>query len=190
MLGYFDLEKREYRHIEMMSRSKSFRSSATLLCRRPKKSPRAYRGRKIDGTAHGGHLLKGWVQPTLEVLIVESPGFLARQIDEATGLPLDHHLRPHLPMRQLERESGPSPRAKFPAGAIAGAGFTSHEAFCILNATDRLHFTLARKCGSSLEIVLVGPASASAQRRFPRISRVGSTLGTTVFGMGIAWVLH
>jgi predicted DNA-binding protein with PD1-like motif len=43
---------------------------------------------KSDGSAHGGHLLKGWVRPTLEVVVVESPGFLARKIDEGTGLPL------------------------------------------------------------------------------------------------------
>jgi len=48
---------------------------------------------KSDGTAHGGHLLKGWVRPTLEVLVVESPNFLARTVDERPGLPL---LRPQL----------------------------------------------------------------------------------------------
>lgn len=131
VLGYFDLEKRAYRHIEIHEQVEVLSLIGNFALH-------IVVG-KSDGTADGGHLLKAWVQPTLEVLIVESPGFLARQIDEATGLPLDHHLRPHLPMRQLERESGPSPRAKFPAGAIAGAGFTSHEAFCILNATDRLH---------------------------------------------------
>ena len=47
---------------------------------------------KSDGTAYGGHLLAGWVRPTLEVIVVESPSYLQREMDEKTGLPL---LNPH-----------------------------------------------------------------------------------------------
>jgi uncharacterized protein len=43
---------------------------------------------KRDGSAHGGHLLEARVQPTLEVMIVESPATMQRTIDPATGLPL------------------------------------------------------------------------------------------------------
>jgi predicted DNA-binding protein with PD1-like motif len=43
---------------------------------------------KADGTAHGGHLLEGWIRPTLEIILQESPEYLARKTDEATGLPL------------------------------------------------------------------------------------------------------
>ena len=43
---------------------------------------------KADGTAHGGHLIEGRVRPTLEVVVVESPGWLQREHDEKTGLPL------------------------------------------------------------------------------------------------------
>lgn len=43
---------------------------------------------KSDGSAHGGHLLQGVVRPTLEVVLVESPAWLHRETDAATGLPL------------------------------------------------------------------------------------------------------
>lgn len=41
-----------------------------------------------DGNASGGHLLEGYVGPTLEVIVVESPGYLRRKFDEETGLTL------------------------------------------------------------------------------------------------------
>ncbi|HKO16239.1 MAG TPA: PPC domain-containing DNA-binding protein [Gemmatimonadaceae bacterium] len=41
-----------------------------------------------DGRALGGHLRKGFVRPTLEVLVEESPVRLRRVRDESTGLDL------------------------------------------------------------------------------------------------------
>jgi predicted DNA-binding protein with PD1-like motif len=43
---------------------------------------------KRDGTAHGGHLLRGIVRPTLEVVLTELPAHLHRRTDETTGLAL------------------------------------------------------------------------------------------------------
>ena len=43
---------------------------------------------RYDGSALGGHLLGGTVDPTLEVMIVESPATLRRRLDPATGLAL------------------------------------------------------------------------------------------------------
>jgi len=43
---------------------------------------------KEDGSAHGGHLIKATVHPTLEIILTESPAYLKRQIDEETGLAL------------------------------------------------------------------------------------------------------
>ncbi|MEO6845000.1 MAG: PPC domain-containing DNA-binding protein, partial [Ginsengibacter sp.] len=37
-------------------------------------------GRK-DGTAHGGHLMKGIAHPTLEIILNESPEYLKRKMD-------------------------------------------------------------------------------------------------------------
>ena len=43
---------------------------------------------RYDGSALGGHLLGGTVDPTIEVMIVESPQPLRRKTDPATGLVL------------------------------------------------------------------------------------------------------
>jgi predicted DNA-binding protein with PD1-like motif len=43
---------------------------------------------KRDGTAHGGHLLKATVHPTLELIVNESPGYIQRELNKETGLPL------------------------------------------------------------------------------------------------------
>ncbi|MFF0862764.1 PPC domain-containing DNA-binding protein [Nonomuraea sp. NPDC050227] len=41
-----------------------------------------------DGTTRGGHLLGGEVWPTLEVIVTQSPSYLRRRHDPATGLAL------------------------------------------------------------------------------------------------------
>ncbi|MFI7692643.1 PPC domain-containing DNA-binding protein [Nonomuraea sp. NPDC049655] len=41
-----------------------------------------------DGTTRGGHLLAGQVWPTLEVIVTQSPSYLRRRHDPATGLAL------------------------------------------------------------------------------------------------------
>ncbi len=43
---------------------------------------------KEDGTAYGGHLIKGMVHPTLEIILNESPVYLEREMDEKAGIPL------------------------------------------------------------------------------------------------------
>lgn len=43
---------------------------------------------KANGTAHGGHLLRATVRPTLEVMLTELPTHLQRQPDPAAGIPL------------------------------------------------------------------------------------------------------
>ena len=40
------------------------------------------------GAAYGGHLIKGMVHPTLEIILDESPLYLKREMDENSGLPL------------------------------------------------------------------------------------------------------
>jgi predicted DNA-binding protein with PD1-like motif len=41
-----------------------------------------------DSSARGGHLLEAHVRPTLEVILTESPGYLARVHDAKSGLAL------------------------------------------------------------------------------------------------------
>jgi uncharacterized protein len=43
---------------------------------------------KGDATAHGGHLLEGWVRPTLETVLTELPAHLERRFDPESGLAL------------------------------------------------------------------------------------------------------
>ena len=43
---------------------------------------------KRDGTAHGGHLLEARVRPTLEVILIQSPGYLRRRFDDRSKLAL------------------------------------------------------------------------------------------------------
>lgn len=43
---------------------------------------------RSDGTAHGGHLLEAQVRPTCEVVVIESPKNLNRQVDPESGLAL------------------------------------------------------------------------------------------------------
>jgi predicted DNA-binding protein with PD1-like motif len=89
VLGYFDLQKREYREIEINEQVEVLSLLGNFALHGAEKKVHAHIVvGKSDGTAHRGHLLKGWVRPTLELVIVESPSFLARKIHEATGLPL------------------------------------------------------------------------------------------------------
>ena len=41
-----------------------------------------------EGAAFGGHLIKGIVHPTLEIILTESPLYLKREMDEKSGIPL------------------------------------------------------------------------------------------------------
>jgi predicted DNA-binding protein with PD1-like motif len=43
---------------------------------------------KRDGTAHGGHLIKAIVHPTLEIILNESPAYLKREMDKESEIPL------------------------------------------------------------------------------------------------------
>jgi predicted DNA-binding protein with PD1-like motif len=43
-----------------------------------------------DGTAHGGHLLSATIRPTCEIVLTESPQYLQKKMDAASGLALIH----------------------------------------------------------------------------------------------------
>ena len=88
-LGYFDMEKKEYKEIPVDEQVEvlSLVGDIALFEGEPKLHAHAVLGRS-DGTTRGGHLLEAHVQPTLEVIITESPEHLRRETDEETGLPL------------------------------------------------------------------------------------------------------
>ncbi len=89
VLGFFDLAKRDYRRIPVTEQVEvlSLLGDVTLANGGPKLHAHVVLG-KSDGTAHGGHLLEAYVRPTLEVVLVESPKYLHRAHDPATGLSL------------------------------------------------------------------------------------------------------
>jgi uncharacterized protein len=88
-LGYFDLQQRDYHRIPLGEQVEvlSLIGNVALADGEPKIHAHVVVGRR-DGSAHGGHLLEAHVQPTLELVMVQSPAPLRRTIDKATGLPL------------------------------------------------------------------------------------------------------
>ena len=88
-LGFFEIEKKEYKRIPIREQLEvlSLTGDVTLSEGKPKVHAHVVLGKR-DGTAWGGHLLKGIVRPTLEVILTESPAHLHRKHDSATGLAL------------------------------------------------------------------------------------------------------
>lgn len=88
-LGFFDLERKEYLEIPITEQVEvlSLVGDITWHEGKPLVHAHVVVGKR-DGTAHGGHLLAGHVQPTLEVIVEESPAHLRRVVDRETGLPL------------------------------------------------------------------------------------------------------
>ncbi|HKT25057.1 MAG TPA: PPC domain-containing DNA-binding protein [Terriglobales bacterium] len=88
-LGYFDRERREYQPIEINEQVEllSFVGNLARSDGKAKLHAHVIVGKR-DGTAHGGHLLGGSVWPTMEVMVIETPAYLRRTMDESTGLAL------------------------------------------------------------------------------------------------------
>ena len=88
-LGFFDWEKKQYQKIPIHEQVEvlSLVGDIALTDKQPSIHAHIVVG-KADGRAHGGHLMEGYVRPTLEVMLVESPSFLQRTHDEQSGLAL------------------------------------------------------------------------------------------------------
>ncbi len=88
-LGFFDRQRQDYKTIPLAEQVEvlALAGDVALKAGEPKVHAHVVVG-KADGTACGGHLLRGRVWPTLEVVLVESPAELRRTLDEETGLPL------------------------------------------------------------------------------------------------------
>jgi predicted DNA-binding protein with PD1-like motif len=88
-LAFFDTDTREYENIPVDEQVEVLSLSGSVS--REEEDVRlhvhAVFGRR-DGSTVGGHLLDAEVRPTLEVLLVESPGYLRRRFDSEAGLPL------------------------------------------------------------------------------------------------------
>lgn len=88
-LGFYDLQRKEYRRLPVREQVEalSLVGNVALADGQPKVHAHAVVGH-ADGRTNGGHLLDARVRPTLEVVLVESPRHLQRVHDPATGLPL------------------------------------------------------------------------------------------------------
>lgn len=88
-LGYFDWNRKDYEEIPIDEQVEvlSLLGDVALHDSKPQVHAHVVVGKR-DGSAHGGHLLRALVRPTLEVLLTEAPGYLKRRIDRESGLPL------------------------------------------------------------------------------------------------------
>ncbi|MCB0620663.1 MAG: DNA-binding protein [Saprospiraceae bacterium] len=88
-LGFFNFEKQDYEEILIDEQVEvlALTGDIALLDNSPKIHAHVVVGKR-NGTAHGGHLLSASVQPTLELILEETPAHLIRRMDPSTGLPL------------------------------------------------------------------------------------------------------
>jgi predicted DNA-binding protein with PD1-like motif len=88
-VGYFDREQRDYRRIPVPDQVEVLSLVGDIAENqgRPALHVHAVLGRR-DGSTVGGHLLRGEVWPTLEVIITEVAESLAKRVDPETGLAL------------------------------------------------------------------------------------------------------
>lgn len=88
-LGYFDWEKKDYRKIPVQEQVEvlSLLGDVALKDDQPTIHAHVVVGRS-DGSTMGGHLVEAHVRPTLEVMLVESPEHLRKQVDPESGLAL------------------------------------------------------------------------------------------------------
>lgn len=89
VLGYFDWSTKDYEKIPVSEQVEvlSMVGDVALHEGRAKIHAHVVIGKR-DGTAFGGHLMEAFVRPTLEVMLIESPGYLKRTVDPESGLPL------------------------------------------------------------------------------------------------------
>jgi uncharacterized protein len=88
-VAYFDWSTKDYKPIPIDEQVEvlAMNGDITLEEQRPKVHAHVVLG-KSDATAHGGHLQKGYVRPTLEIIVTELPRHLYRRHDAASGLAL------------------------------------------------------------------------------------------------------
>jgi len=89
VLGYFDWERKDYKHIPMDEQLEvlTLTGDVSLDGEEPKVHAHVILGRR-DASTCGGHLLQAHVRPTLELVLRESPENLRRAYDPKSGLNL------------------------------------------------------------------------------------------------------
>lgn len=88
-VAWFDLKKQSYQAIQIAEQVEVLSLIGDIAEFEGKPSVHAHICvGKRNGTAHGGHLQKGHVRPTLEVVVIESPAHLRKSFRPEYGLPL------------------------------------------------------------------------------------------------------
>jgi uncharacterized protein len=89
-LGFFEVEKKDYKKIPMLEQVELI-SLVGNIAEDERGNPKVHAhvvvGR-ADGSAHGGHLVEAHVRPTLEVVVVESAKHLCRKMRPELGVAL------------------------------------------------------------------------------------------------------
>ena len=91
VVAYFDWERKDYLRIPIREQVEVLALVGDVAFSEKEKKPKIHAHvvlGKRDGTAHGGHLMEARVRPTLEVILTESAGYLARRHDPQSGLGL------------------------------------------------------------------------------------------------------
>jgi hypothetical protein len=89
-LGWFDWDEKKYKTaVELKEQVEllSMIGDVALKDGEPQVHAHLVVGRR-DGTAHGGHLLEARVRPTCEVILMESPEALRKEMDPEAGIAL------------------------------------------------------------------------------------------------------
>lgn len=90
-LGYFMMPQMEYKKIPIQEQVEVLSLVGNVALDQKKQEPKIHAHvvvGKADATTRGGHIMEAHVRPTLEVILVEAPAHLKRQIDGKTGLAL------------------------------------------------------------------------------------------------------
>lgn len=87
IVSFFDWEKKDYKKIPVNEQAEVLSLSGDVALKNGRQSVHAHvvLGR-YDGSTRGGHLVKAIVRPTLEVILTESPAYLAKSFDEESQL--------------------------------------------------------------------------------------------------------
>lgn len=89
VVAWFDWEAKEYREIPVDEQVEvlTLAGDVALNDGEPAVHAHVVLGKR-DGTAHGGHLMRAHVRPTLEVVLTETPEHLRKSHDPESGLAL------------------------------------------------------------------------------------------------------
>lgn len=89
MLGYFDWQTKQYSRIPVDDQVEvvTLLGDIALENGKPKVHAHATLASR-NGVTVGGHLMEGYVRPTLEVVLNHSPMYLERRFDESSGIAL------------------------------------------------------------------------------------------------------